>query len=212
MCGIAGSSNFEKAFNLYKLNLHRGSYSTGFMAVCRNSKSYFIHKLPGHLTDTDFENYQYKLALSNQPYDYFLFHSRAPTNSTETKWSDKTTHPFDQDGCFVAHNGIITNFEEINSNPPFEVDSQMIPHDLIKNYSISKTYSNYQGLLTSWIVWDGEVYVVKAGSSLWMDKDSFSSSQFQDSTCVEEDGIWFKLKEGSFSKEGTFSYESPYFI
>jgi hypothetical protein len=212
MCGIAGSSNFEKAYNLYRLNLPRGNYSSGLMAIDTKTGANFIYKQKKEFEFLDKESLIWKIDQSRNDYNYFLFHSRAPTNSTETKWSAETTHPFVHENCYVAHNGIITNFQDLNKDLNFKVDSQLIPYDLIRTYNISKTYSNLQGLLTSWIVWGKSVHLVKAGSSLWMDQDSFSSSQFENSSCVEEDGIWFSLKDDKFEKEGTFSYDSPYFI
>lgn len=192
--------------------MHRGSYSSGLMVVDTKTGANFIHKQQKPFEDKDRDSLAWKIKESRNNYDYFLFHSRAPTNSTETKWTAETTHPFTEDNCSVAHNGIITNFQDLNKGLNFKVDSRLIPHDLVRTYNIGKTYSNYQGLLTSWIVWGNNVYLVKAGSSLWMDNDSFSSSQFENSFYVEEDGVWFFLKDGNFEKEGTFTYTSPYFI
>ena len=94
MCGIAGSSDFEKAYNLYKINLQRGSQSTGLMAVIPGKKLYFIHKKPGIFDEEDCESFKEKFKESKWDYSYFLFHSRAPTNTTDTVWSEETTHPF----------------------------------------------------------------------------------------------------------------------
>jgi glucosamine 6-phosphate synthetase-like amidotransferase/phosphosugar isomerase protein len=212
MCGIAGSSDFEKAFNLYKLNLHRGSYSSGLMALDTKTGSYFQYKQQKAFEDNERESLTWKIGESKNDFNYFLFHSRAPTNSTETQWSVETTHPFTHDNCHVAHNGIITNFQELNKDLNFKVDTQIIPYNLIKTYNIQETYSNLQGLLTSWIVWGKSVHVVKAGSSLWMDKDSFSSSKFEGSHCVEEDGVIFDYKNGKFEKSGNFPYTNIYFL
>jgi len=212
MCGIAGSSDLEKAFNLYKLNLPRGSYSSSLLALNTNTGSNFIYKQKNPFTEKDRDSLIWKKNQSRNEFNYFLFHSRAPTNSTETEWSANTSHPFKEDNCYVAHNGIITNFEELNKNLGFEVDTQLIPYDLIRTYNIVETYSNYQGLLTSWIVWDQTIYLVKAGSSLWMNSDSFSSTQFKDSHHVEEDGIIFEFKDNQFKKINNFNYTNPYFI
>jgi predicted glutamine amidotransferase len=212
MCGIAGAPNIEKAYNLYRLNLSRGCYSSSITALDTKTGSHFIYKQKNPFEDKDLDSLSWKAEQSYKDFDYFLFHSRAPTNSTETEWSVETTHPFTHDNCSVAHNGIITNFQELNKDLNFKVDTQLIPYDLIRTYSISKTYSNLQGLLTSWIIWGNKVHLVKAGSSLWMDQDSFSSSQFDKSKYVEEDGIWFTLKDNKFEREGSFHYESPYFI
>ena len=212
MCGLAGSSKLEKAYTLYRLNLARGNYSSSMMAVDTKTGAHFIYKQKKPFEVKDKDDLICKNKQSKNNYNYFLFHSRAPTNSTETEWSADTSHPFTADNCNVAHNGIISNFQELNKNLNFKVDTQLIPYDLIRTYSIDKTYSSYEGLLTSWIVWGNNIYLVKAGSSLWMDQDSFSSSQFENSKCVEEDGIWFTFKNNKFEKEGSFDYINPYFV
>lgn len=212
MCGIAGSSNFEKAYNLYKLNLQRGSQSTGLMAVETGKKLYFIHKKPGILSEEEFNLLQEKFSESNNNYNYFLFHSRAPTNSTETEWSEETTHPFNHEEYFVAHNGIITNFKEFHNHESFKVDSSIIAYHLSLNQDIKKTYSNYQGLLTSWIFRLGKLFLIKAGSSLWIDCDSFSSSEFEGSTRIEDDGVIFEFKDKCLAEKERFEYNNPYFI
>lgn len=212
MCGIAGAPDLEKAYNLYRSNLARGSYSSSLMALDTESGAYFIYKQKKPFENNDRDSLNWKTEQSRNDFNYFLFHSRAPTNSTETEWSAETTHPFTQDNCHVAHNGIITNFEDLNKGLNFKVDTQLIPYNLLKTYDISKTYSNLQGLLTSWIVWDKAIYLTKAGSSLWMDEDSFSSSQFEGATCVEDEGVIFEYKDFKFSKRGEFSYTSTYFL
>ena len=90
-----------------------------------------------------------------------------------------------------------------------ESDQQL---DILKSYSLEKTYSRYEGLLTSWIVLGDTVYVVKAGSSLWLDKDSFSSTEFENSKCVDEDGVIFKLTDNELTLTNKFNYTNPYFI
>lgn len=216
MCGITGSSDFEKAYNLYRVNLQRGNYSSGLMAVDTKTGAFFVYKQKNPFDDKDKESLCWKIDKSCNDFNYFLFHSRAPTNSSETEWSAKTTHPFNNGKygkCHVAHNGIITNFKSLNKDESILVDSQLIPHDLVKfNLDIKETYSRYEGLLTSWIVNNEQIFLVKAGSSLWMDEDSFSSSEFEGSKYIEEDGIWYTLKNNKFEKSGSFFYSSPYFI
>jgi hypothetical protein len=212
MCGIAGSSDFEKAFNLYRLNLHRGSYSSGLLAIDTDTGSHFIYKQKNNFEEKDKDSLKRKIEQSRNDFKYFLFHSRAPTNSTETEWSAETTHPFNHDNCYVAHNGIITNFKNLNKELEFKVDSQIIPYDLVRTNSIVETYSNYEGLLTSWIVWGNKIYLVKAGSSLWLDMDSFSSSEFNNSSRIEEEGIVFEYQEFNFKKCADFPYVNTYFL
>jgi glucosamine 6-phosphate synthetase-like amidotransferase/phosphosugar isomerase protein len=214
MCGIAGSSDLEKAYTLYKLNLKRGSHSSGFMALSfqedkecislvEKAKGIFnLNLLKQRIKDLD--------NVCN--FSYFAFHSRAPTNSTETIWKESHTHPFNNDSYYVAHNGIISNFKSFPEHSSFEVDSSIIPYLLTKNHNISQTYSKLQGLLTSWVFTGKKFYVVKAGSSLWVEKDSFSSSEFENAERIKEDGVILELKDNFLTVKDSFKYTNPYFI
>lgn len=213
MCGIAGSSDLERAYTLYKLNLKRGSHSSGFMALSFEDKECvsLVEKTKG-IFNLDFLKRKIKDLENVCNFSYFAFHSRAPTNSTETVWKESHTHPFNNDTYYVAHNGIISNFKSIPEHTSFEVDSSIIPYLLTKNNNIQQTYANLQGLLTSWIFTSKKFYIVKAGSSLWIEKDSFSSSEFENAERIKEDGVIFELKDNSFVLKETFNYTNPYFI
>jgi len=69
-------------------------------------------------------------------------------------------------------------------------------------------------LLTSWIYNSitGEIFLVKAGSSLHMDEDSFCSVQFEGSKSVDKDGIVFKFNGMGFDENQIFNYDNPYFL
>ncbi len=97
----------------------------------------------------------------------------------------------------------------------FNTDTAMIPYDLCwNNGNFSQVYKKYKGLLTSWIYNSitGEIFLAKAGSSLHMDEDSFSSVQFEGSKSVDKDGIVFKFNGMGFEEHQTFEYNNPYFI
>lgn len=69
-------------------------------------------------------------------------------------------------------------------------------------------------MLTCWI-YDhdySDIKVVKAGSSLHMDDDSFSSVEFEGSKPIEEDGVVFFWNNNRFiqAKELSFKYDNPY--
>lgn len=145
-------------------------------------------------------------------FNYFAFHSRAPTNSTETSWKYESTHPFNYDSYWVAHNGIISNFKKLEENQMFEVDSNIIPYFLSKTNNIEETYSKLEGLLTSWIFNHNNFYLVKAGSSLFINNLDFSSSYFENSTRLEEDGRIYKLEKDKFVLKNSFSFSNPYFL
>jgi glutamine phosphoribosylpyrophosphate amidotransferase len=209
MCGISGSVNLSKAYYLYKENLKRGYFSSGFLAFAKGNylsvkqKDVFSEDTLKYLVDK----------LYGEPL-YCLFHSRAPTNS-KAPYSEETTHPFYFGKYYVAHNGIITNFKSFPESAEFDVDSSIIPFHLTKNNdSIPKTYEQYEGLLTSWIynLVDDSLHVVKAGSSLHVDEDSFSSVEFEGSKPVDEDGVVFTLYKDKLVelKGQRFKYDNPY--
>jgi len=209
MCNICGSTSLEKAHDLYTEGLDRGSFASGFLVFTQNHFQIFKQASPFTL-----ENLKKELDYSLDEFPiYYLFHSRAPTNSKNLSFDYCTTHPFNFGFNFVAHNGIIQNFTDFSNHKEFEVDSSIIPYHLsVNNGDIIKTYSKYKGLLTSWIYNTEKLYLVKAGSSLHMDDDSFSSTAFEGSHQVDEEGIVYEFTGLKFDKIGTFPYENPYFL
>ena len=204
MCGIAGSNDLERAFTLYKLNLSRGDHSSGFLAF--NQLGHFdVLKTEGIFEKNSLMKYK-------ELYSYFLFHSRAPTNSTQTTWSSERTHPFNYKNYYIAHNGIISNFKEFNKFS-CEVDSAIIPRLLEENKGdLTNCYEKLEGLLTSWVFnsKDNSLFLVKAGSSLWIDENSFSSTQFDNSSSVQDGSVY--QYNNYFEKVKKFNYTNPYFI
>jgi glucosamine 6-phosphate synthetase-like amidotransferase/phosphosugar isomerase protein len=213
MCGISGSSNLDKAFDLYKKNLSRGCYSSGFAGLILNSGeksvNFVVHRQKGELSKEDILTCIEELPKIN----FYAFHSRAPTNSIEEKWNPRTTHPFLQDGYLVAHNGIISNFKNLPEHKNFQVDSEIIPHYMCKEENIKAAYSKLEGLLTSWLYHFGELFLIKAGSSLWIKEDCFSSVEFEGATQIETDGNIFQYtSNNTFEVVDQFNYTNPYFV
>jgi len=209
MCNICGATSLEKAHELYIGGLERGSFASGFLAFTKNHFMLLKQETP-----FEFEYLQKEIKQSLDEFViYYLFHSRAPTNSKNLSFDYCTTHPFNFGFNFVAHNGIIQNFTDFGNHKEFDVDSSIIPYHLTANNGdIIKTYSKYKGLLTSWIYNTEKLYLVKAGSSLHMDQDSFSSTSFEGSHIVEEDGIVYEFNGLKFDLLGRFDYKNPYFI
>jgi hypothetical protein len=209
MCNICGATSLEKAHKLYIEGLERGSFASGFLAFTKNHFMLLKQEKP-----FEFEYLQKEIKQSLDEFViYYLFHSRAPTNSKEGSFNYTTTHPFNFGFNFVAHNGIIQNFTQFPEHKEFEVDSSIIPFHIHRNNGdLVKTYSSYQGLLTSWIYNTEKLYLVKAGSSLHMDQDSFSSSAFEGSKIIEEDGIIYEFNGLKFNLIDQFDYKNPYFI
>jgi glucosamine 6-phosphate synthetase-like amidotransferase/phosphosugar isomerase protein len=213
MCSIAGSSSLEKAHELYKLGLDRGYQSSGFLGVTKNN---FVLLKQKEVFELDY--LKKELKETEEFPIYCLFHSRAPTNTVNQNFSPNTTHPFSYKHWFVGHNGIIQNFYDLNSYATcmaFKTDSAMIPYDLCwTNGNFKQVYEKYKGLLTSWIYNSitGDIFLVKAGSSLHMNEDSFCSVAFEGSSSVDKDGIVFKFNGMGFEEYQTFEYDNPYFI
>jgi hypothetical protein len=208
MCNISGAPSLEKAHQLYIDGLERGSFASGVLVFTQNH--FYLSKQESPFT---LENLKKELKSLEEFPIYYLFHSRAPTNSKNLSFDYCTTHPFNFGFNFVAHNGIIQNFTDFSNHKEFEVDSSIIPYHLSMNKGdIIKTYSNYKGLLTSWIYDTEKLYLVKAGSSLHMDQDSFSSIAFKGSQQIEEDGIIYEFTGLNFKQIGIFPYNNPYFL
>jgi glucosamine 6-phosphate synthetase-like amidotransferase/phosphosugar isomerase protein len=213
MCSLAGSSSIDKAYELYKLGLDRGYQSSGFLGVTKNN---FVLLKQKEIFELDYLKEEMK--RTEEFPIYCLFHSRAPTNTVNQEFSPKTTHPFSYKHWFVGHNGIIQNFYELNSYATcmtFNTDSAMIPYHLCwSGDNFKQTYEKYKGLLTSWCYNSitGDIFLVKAGSSLHMDEDNFSSVAFEGSKLVDKDGIVFKFNGMGFDEYETFDYNNPYFL
>lgn len=208
MCNICGAPSLEKAHQLYTEGLGRGSFASGVLVFTQNHFHLSKQEAPFTL-----EGLKEELKSLEEFPIYYLFHSRAPTNSKDPSFNYCTTHPFNFGFYFVAHNGIIQNFTDFSIHKEFDVDSSIIPYHLHANKGdIAKTYSNYKGLLTSWIYDTEKLYVVKAGSSLHMDEDSFSSMAFNGSHQIEEEGVIYEFTGLNFKQTGTFPYDNPYFL
>lgn len=211
MCAISGAPTIEKAFNLYQNGLERGHYSSGLLIVTKKSPYILKQKDPFNLKELKKYTRSYKEDII-----YYALHSRAPTNTTEEKWDHETTHPFNFCSYYVAHNGIINNFKQFPENSEFMIDSSIIPYHLQEsNGDIASVYAKYTGLLTSWIFESSEnkFNVVKAGSTLHMDKNSFSSVPFPGSIQIDKDGVIFELTSDNLLQEiSHFTYNNPYFL
>ena len=207
MCGISAGVTLDRAFELYELNLERGVFSSGILAAGKDH--FFLDRIEGTFTKDQLES----TIPKNLNAYYYLFHSRAPTNTT-APWSINTTHPFSCGHYFAAQNGIIQNFSSFTESRELEVDSSIIPVHLNKfEGDVKKTFEAYTGLLTAWMYCslDNTIKVVKAGSSLYVDNSSFSSSKFDGGKEVE-DGVILQLIDSRLEQVDTFKYSNPYFI
>jgi glucosamine 6-phosphate synthetase-like amidotransferase/phosphosugar isomerase protein len=217
MCGIFGSNNTSKFEILDQANKKRGNFSSGIFY--HNDKEHDFQK-----TDGSFNWDEIKLP----PEFTYLGHNQAPT-STERVWREHNCHPFVNNNWVVAHNGVLTNFDDLKKNlqPDHNnpVDSSIIPALLVhfeKNFDKANTIEKetelicyvlelLEGTFGLWIVNTTtlNIYIARQGSTLFYDKNSFSS--------VKGNG-YKEIKEGTlykFNKKGVkpikqFEVKSPF--
>ena len=225
MCGIFGSTNFEKFKTLYSINQDRGAFSFGGCYVSSiGDVELMIEKAPG-VVDLD-DGVQTN-------HNYFTGHTQAPT-SVQREFSHETTHPFTTGNWAVAHNGVLSNNRQIIAKYDFhnvnEVDSSVIPALIDHNeiidrsnvvqqeiFAIREALEELDGTYACWIInkVTGNVYIARVGSTLFMNRDTgdFSSKKHRDLKTVPE-GLIFKLNSDNmcFEIAGQFKYNSPYFI
>jgi len=210
MCGIAGSKNKARAFEQYKSNLNRGYYSSGALALDING-SYEVHKSFGLFTKP----------VDRHISQYFLYHSRGPTVETK-EFEPINNHPFTYGDWIVAHNGIISNFEQLcKLYYPYEdftgsTDSCIIPRILEAKINVSDALEQLKGTYAIWAfnIKHKRTYLARSASTLFANKKTgdFSSTEFEDSISLDEGVIYAIQDYDCIVPAGKFKHKSPYFI
>ena len=217
MCAIFGSNNLSHFVRLYLNNKNRGSFSFGATVISNR------------------DVYTYKCAETRDMLDllqsytgtshYFLGHLQAPT-SADRNVNEQTIHPFEYGKYLVAHNGVLTNFNEILKEFDFNnheslVDSSIIPR-LLDFYSnnnteveaLSKTFSKLKGTFSTWCVnkETQDVYICRLSSTLFYDSNFFTSVKYGYMKELPEMQI-YKLdrNNNTFDKVGEFAGNSHFF-
>lgn len=225
MCGIYGSIRASKFEVLDAGNQTRGNFASG--VFYHNGETYDHHKTQG----------SFKWTKQGLP-DGFLYlgHNQAPTSSARI-WSENNCHPFINGNWVVAHNGVLTNFEALKKYVPDHenvVDSSIIPALLNLGETQSKKDTEIdtvsketaliknvvellQGTFGLWIVnlKTLNCYILRQGSTLFFDEDSFSSVKGNGFEPVEQ-GIIYRFMFKSRSKShfrvvGNWKAQSPFF-
>jgi|TARA_R110002074_G_scaffold5228_1_gene25626 glucosamine 6-phosphate synthetase-like amidotransferase/phosphosugar isomerase protein len=189
MCGIFGSTDWERFTTLYKLNKDRGSFAYGGMYLYEQGPR--VQKAPG-------DSFQL-IGPGCDSGQYYMGHTQAPT-SAQREFDPKTSHPFQFEHWRVAHNGVLSNSrvlaEEYEVDSP--VDSAIIPKLLsIKELdsknevnAIEQACSELEGTFACWIYneMSEQAYLVRCGSTLFANNEGEFSST--------ETGSMHSLKEG----------------
>jgi glucosamine 6-phosphate synthetase-like amidotransferase/phosphosugar isomerase protein len=226
MCAIYGSTNRNLFDILHDATKDRGSFASSFVFLEHKKRSAFILRLKGHPNSMDkLDPEQRFSACKNKNITHYLGHSQAPTSS-QREHDVATSHPFVAHNWVVAHNGVLTNYKEINKkycawnkNP---VDSSNIPHlfhaletqtpDKTEVEIICESLSLLEGTFGLWIFNEktGNIFLARQGSTLFAnEKGDFCSIQSKN---------WFELEEGTLYKAtnkleivGNFKNTSPFF-
>ncbi len=159
-------------------------------------------------------------------FSVYLGHTQAPTSS-QREFSVETSHPFKCGYWTVAHNGVLTNYNElanrIRNKKSFNiVDSSIIPA-LLEQYSnkkdneiaiISETLSQLKGTFGLWIHcnYSNNIYLARSGSTLYANilTNDFSSLPGKGLEMLEEGIIYMMTNEG-LTQVGKFKTNSPFF-
>jgi len=219
MCGIYGSTYASKFEVLDIANQTRGNFASGL--YYHDGKNFDFQRTEGSFNWND-------IKLPNG--FIYLGHNQAPTSSIRA-WSERNSHPFAYKNWVVAHNGVITNFNDLKSKhlPDHEngVDSSIIPA-LLLHFEEQSTTSNsikketelikhvlelLEGTFGLWIVNTStlNVYIARQGSTLFFDKNSFSSTKGQGYDIMEE-GTIYKFTKKGFKAAGLFEPKSPFLV
>lgn len=217
MCAIFGSTNSEKFTKLYELNKPRGISASSAIVITGGNWMQLIK------SDGAFDENRLK------PGSYYLGHCQAPT-TLKQEFNYDTAHPFTWNRFLVAHNGIITNAEELAKEynldyyRDVQVDSSVIPaliglffhknnstplHEIIKRVA-----ELLQGTFACYILDErsSKIFLIRSGSTLFYDKEgNFSSTKFDQAIPFEEGRVG-EIINGKITYHCPFICNSPFFI
>lgn len=201
MCGIFRSTDKKEFNKQYKLNLTRGA--SAFSGL-------FFNKDKMTLLKTEDTRYCPYFAA-----DSYLGHLRAPTGNSRS-FSTIHSHPFEYGDWIVAHNGIITNYEELikdfNCKDRFKVDSSLIPYFLH-----IQGFEAFNKLKGTWACWMYNtqlktLHITRSDNTLFINFDGgFSSAPIEGYAPLPERKV-FKLNGNSYEHCFSYNTKPTYFV
>ena len=212
MCGIFGSTDIKTFRELYTKNSERGNFVRSVTMVFPGGMKNDIR------VSTKYEQDFNKHIEENPFCIYYLGHVQSPTSEIRTFNAD-TSHPFTYKNTYLAHNGVLQNFNELKekyelTSKTNEVDSSVIL-PLIYMSGIKNALSELEGTFGCWMYEPnmGRLQIFRSGSTLFTNDTSFSSIQFPDMELVKEGVIYeFNFSKNQFFDKQTFELNSPFFI
>lgn len=217
MCAIFGSSKFDIFCKLYDLNKPRGISASSALTLTDK------HEVKCKKTAGAFDEY------SLEKSKLYLGHCQAPTTQKQ-EFDYETAHPFYFDRFYVAHNGIITNAEDLAKEynlklfKKTQVDSSVVPELISQVYCsgsplqlpevIKVVAEKLKGTFACFIYSerDNRVFLIRSGSTLFYDKEgNFSSTKFDRSIPFEEGKVG-EFVSNKIIYHCPFITNSPFFI
>lgn len=223
MCGIYCSDDSNIFEVLGEVNQTRGNFAAGLLYVTDTGSQpqYSILRKEGSISIEDID-------LPDNC-KLFLGHNQAPTSS-ERAFREETSHPFEVGDWIVAHNGVLTNFKQLQQEcrvvPENPVDSYIIPYLLSENDSntgpstdivggevnnITSVLQRLEGTYAIWMynTWSGNLYIARQGSTLFYKDTHVSSIKGNGYTEVIEGNI-YKYEPTGYEIVSTFKHKSPF--
>lgn len=208
----------------------RGDFAYGslFIGDPQKCKSLVTTKSPGSVTlkaSDIYEDEQQQIGIDD--IKLFLGHTQAPTSSVR-EFSVYTSHPFTCGEWVVAHNGVLTNYDQVKRLIKDEatynaVDTSLIPAFLNQTtldgsseiQAMSHVLSKLKGTFGLWLFnkQTGNTYLARAGSTLHSNflTNDFSSLPEKNYQPLDEGVIYLMTQEGLTSVD-SFIVNSPFFI
>ena len=212
MCGIFGSTNIKTFRELYTKNSERGNFVRSVTMVFPGGMKNDIKVSTKY--EQDFDKH-----IEENPFCiYYLGHVQSPTSEIRTFNTD-TSHPFTYKNTYLAHNGVLQNFNELKEKYELKgktnkVDSSVIL-PLIYTSGIKNALSDIQGTFGCWMYEPnmGRLRIFRSGSTLFTNNESFSSVQLPGWKSVKEGMIYeFNFSKNIFFEKQAFELNSPFFL
>jgi len=206
MCSIIGSFDRNMYDVLFNANKERGTFAYSHCLFNNKNTAPFHIKKFSKLPDIN------KIAdvASNV---YHFGHFQAPTSSVRV-WKEETSHPFEDNDWIVAHNGVISNFEELKQEyapaQDIKVDSSLIPimlhfhtfkHEksdkegnaMMIEKAIKVVLEKIKGTFAVWIInrAQNRAFIARQGSTLFANTKTGSFSSVE---C--KSAGWMQIPEG----------------
>ena len=213
MCGIFGSNDIKTFRELCTKNSERGNFVRSVTMLFPAGMKNDIRVATKY--EQDFDKH-----IEENPFCiYYLGHVQSPTSNIR-EFNIETSHPFNFKNKYIAHNGVLSNHEELiqeyNLNIKCKVDSGVIL-PLIEKIGFNDAISALQGTFGCWYydANSAELRVFRSGSTVFSNGGDFSSLQVSDEykAITEGDILVYNFTNNSFNKEEEFELNmTPFFV